>query len=160
MAAGREKGSPRALRVLVLHGPNLNLLGTREPELYGTTTLAQIDRLLADEGKRRNVRVSAFQSNHEGELVDRIQQAAGVQDGILINAAAYTHTSVAIRDALSAVPLPAVEVHLTNLHRREEFRHHSHLAGVVLGRVEGFGSESYLLGFQGLISLLRARQAR
>lgn len=149
----------RALRVLVLHGPNLNLLGTREPELYGTTTLAQIDRLLSDEGKRRNVRVTTFQSNHEGDLVDRIQQARGAQDGILVNAAAYTHTSVAIRDALSAVALPAVEVHLTNLHRREEFRHHSHLAGVVLGRVEGFGSESYLLGFQGLIGLLRTRQA-
>lgn len=147
----------RALRVLVLHGPNLNLLGTREPELYGTTTLLQIDAKLAAAGKRENVRVTSVQSNHEGVLVDRIQDARGTADGILINAAAYTHTSVAIRDALSAVPVPAVEVHLTNLHRREEFRHHSHLAGVVVGRVEGFGSESYLLGFQGLIGLLRAR---
>jgi len=148
----------RALRVLVLHGPNLNLLGTREPELYGTTTLLQIDAKLAAAGKRENVRVTSVQSNHEGVLVDRIQDARSTADGILINAAAYTHTSVAIRDALSAVPVPAVEIHLTNLHRREEFRHHSHLAGVVVGRVEGFGSESYLLGFQGLISLLRARQ--
>lgn len=145
----------RPLRVLVLHGPNLNLLGTREPEIYGSTTLARIDLLLAAEGKRLGARVTTFQSNHEGDLVDRLQQAKGTQDGILINAAAYTHTSVAIRDALSAVALPAVEVHLTNLHRREEFRHHSYLAGVVVGRVEGFGSESYLLGFQGLISLLR-----
>ena len=147
----------RPLRVLVLHGPNLNLLGTREPELYGSTTLPQIDRLLAAEGKRLGARVTAFQSNHEGELVDRLQGAKGAQDGILINAAAYTHTSIAIRDALSALALPAVEVHLTNLHRRETFRHHSYLAGVVVGRVEGFGSESYLLGFQGLISLLRRR---
>jgi 3-dehydroquinate dehydratase II len=151
--AARTSGRP--LRVLVLHGPNLNLLGTREPELYGSTTLPQIDRLLAAEGKRLGARVATFQSNHEGELVDRIQGAKGAQDGILINAAAYTHTSVALRDALSAVALPAVEVHLTNLHRRETFRHHSYLAGVVSGRVEGFGSESYLLGFQGLISLLR-----
>ena len=154
MAARR---ATRALRVLVLHGPNLNLLGTREPALYGRTTLLEIDRALAAAGKRESVRVTSFQSNHEGDLVDRIQDTRGTQDGILINAAAYTHTSVAIRDALSAVPLPAVEVHLTNLHRREEFRHHSHLAGVVVGRVEGFGSESYLLGFQGLISLLRTR---
>lgn len=156
MAAREARGTlKRALRVIVLHGPNLNLLGTREPALYGTTTLAEIDRALAAEGKRLGVRVTTFQSNHEGALVDRIQQAREQEHGILINAAAYTHTSIAIRDALSAVGLPAVEVHLTNLHRREPFRQHSQLAGVVVGRVEGFGSESYLLGFHGLIGLLK-----
>ena len=158
MATASRPGRPRQLRplrVLVIHGPNLNLLGTREPELYGSITLPQIDRLLIAEGKRLGARVTTFQSNHEGALVDRVQEARGAADGILINAAAYTHTSIAIRDALSAVALPAVEVHLTNLHRREAFRQHSHLAGVVVGRVEGFGSESYLLGFQGLISHLR-----
>ena len=153
--ASAAKKRTRAMRVLVLHGPNLNLLGTREPQLYGSTTLEQIDRALAAEGKKLGVHVTSFQSNHEGDLVDRIQDARGVQHGILINAAAYTHTSVAIRDALSAVALPAVEVHLTNVHKREAFRHHSLLAGVVSGRVEGFGSESYLLGFHGLIGLLK-----
>ena len=151
--AGKKRRSE--LRVVVLHGPNLNLLGTREPELYGRTTLAEIDQALAEAAGDAGVLLATFQSNHEGALVDRIQEARGAADGILINAGAYTHTSVAIRDALSAVALPAVEVHLTNLHRREPFRHHSHLAGVVVGRVEGFGSESYLLGFQGLIALLR-----
>jgi 3-dehydroquinate dehydratase-2 len=141
--------------VLVIHGPNLNLLGTREPEIYGTTTLAEIDRALADAASEAGIGLTFFQSNHEGQLVDAIQSAKGEQDGILINAAAYTHTSVAIRDALSAVALPAVEVHLSNPNRREDFRHHSYLAGVVVGRVEGFGSESYLLGFRGLIGLLR-----
>lgn len=155
MADRPRKGKRAALRVLVLHGPNLNLLGTREPEIYGTTTLADIDRALADRAGEAGVLLATFQSNHEGALVDRIQEARGAVDGILVNAGAYTHTSVAIRDALSAVALPAVEVHLTNLHRREPFRRHSRLAGVVLGRVEGFGSESYLLGFQGLIGLLR-----
>ena len=155
MAARAARGRA-PLRILVLHGPNLNLLGTREPDVYGRTTLAEIDRRLSEEAKRLRVRVTSFQSNHEGTLVDRIQQARGSQDGILLNAAAYTHTSVALRDALAAVALPAVEVHLTNPHRREPFRHHSHLAGVVVGRVEGFGPESYLLGFQGLIAILRA----
>lgn len=155
MARATAKTRRVSLRVLVLHGPNLNLLGTREPEVYGTITLAEIDRALADRASEAGILLATFQSNHEGALVDRIQEARGAVDGILINAGAYTHTSVAIRDALSAVALPAVEVHLTNLHRREPFRHHSHLAGVVAGRVEGFGSESYLLGFQGLIGLLR-----
>ena len=148
----------KTVRLLVLHGPNLNLLGTREPDLYGTTTLAQIDeRLRASAG---SIELDIFQSNTEGEIVDRIQQAKGRASGILINAAAYTHTSVAIRDALSAVALPAVEVHLTNLHRRESFRRKSLLAGVVVGRVEGFGPESYLLGLQGLIKLLRQERTK
>ena len=146
-----------SLRILVLHGPNLNLLGTREPEVYGRATLAEIDGRLDDEAKRLGVSVVCHQSNLEGELVDRIQGARGTADGILINAAAYTHTSIAIRDALAAVDLPAVEVHLTNLHRREAWRRESRLAEVVVGRVEGFGPESYLLGLQGLVGVLRAK---
>jgi 3-dehydroquinate dehydratase-2 len=145
----------KGLAILVLHGPNLNLLGTREPEIYGKSTLAEIDAALAAEAKRLDVLLETFQSNHEGALVDRIQASAGRSDGIVINAGAYTHTSIAIRDALAAVALPAVEVHLSNLHRREAFRRRSRLAGVVLGRVEGFGPESYLLGLLGLVQRLR-----
>ncbi len=145
------------MRILVLHGPNLNMLGTREPEIYGATTLAEIDDRLEKAAASQDVTLETYQSNVEGDLVTRIQQARGQEDGLLINAGAYTHTSIAIRDAISAVALPAVEVHLTNLHRREAFRRKSHLAGVVSGRVEGFGPESYLLGLQGLISLLRKR---
>ena len=163
MAANRGPGGrarPSAdksvsLRILVLHGPNLNLLGAREPEIYGRETLPEIDARLDDEAKRLGVSVVCYQSNHEGDLVDRIQGARGTAEGILINAAAYTHTSIAIRDALSAVALPAVEVHLTNLHRREAWRRESRLAEVVVGRVEGFGPESYLLGLQGLVGVLR-----
>ena len=160
--ARREREARRStdhrLRILVLHGPNLNLLGTREPELYGRATLSEIDERLDAEARRLGVTLVPFQSNHEGALVDRIQGARGTADGILINAAAYTHTSVAIRDALAAVALPAVEVHLTNLHRREAWRRESRLAEVVVGRVEGFGSESYLLGLQGLVGVLRAKK--
>lgn len=146
------------MKILVLHGPNLNLLGLREPEVYGTTTLAEIDDRLKKAAAEAGLSLETFQSNVEGELVTRIQQARGAADGILINAAAYTHTSIAIRDALAAVGLPAVEVHLTNLHRREPFRRKSHLASVAAGRVEGFGPESYLLGFQGLVAILRAKR--
>lgn len=145
----------KGLAILVLHGPNLNLLGTREPEIYGKSTLAEIDAALAAEAKRLDVSLETFQSNAEGALIDRIQAAAGRSDGIVINAGAYTHTSIAIRDALAAVAIPAVEVHLSNLHRREAFRRRSRLAGVVLGRVEGFGPESYLLGLLGLVHRLR-----
>lgn len=143
-----------AVRVLVLHGPNLNLLGSREPEIYGRTTLAEIDAMIAAAAMRLGATVETFQSNVEGELVSRIQQARGTADGLLINAAAYTHTSVAIRDAIAAVALPAVEVHLSNTHAREAFRRESHLAAVVSGRVEGFGPGSYLLGLSGLIDLI------
>ena len=145
------------LRILVLHGPNLNMLGVREPEIYGTTTLDEIDDRLEKAAGEHGVTLESFQSNVEGDLVTRIQKAKGAENGLLINAGAYTHTSIAIRDAITAVDLPAVEVHLTNLHRREAFRRKSLLAGVVVGRVEGFGSESYLLGLQGLITLLRQR---
>lgn len=144
-------------RVLVVHGPNLNLLGTREPAHYGTTTLDEINARLALRGKELGCEVECFQSNHEGALIDRVQDAAAFADGILINPAGLTHTSVALRDALSATSLPVVEVHLSNVHAREEFRRHSYVSGVARGVICGFGAESYALGLEGLLSILRAR---
>ena len=141
-------------RVLVIHGPNLNLLGTREPHIYGHTTLDEIDRDLRAQGGARGVEVETVQSNHEGEIVDRIQQARGRFDGLLLNPGAYSHTSYAIRDALDAVSLPAVEVHLTNVHRREEFRHKLVTAGACVGAVLGFGSKSYSVALEALIGYL------
>jgi 3-dehydroquinate dehydratase II len=143
------------MRLLVLHGPNLNLLGQREPGLYGSSTLAAIDAALEQQAVELGVELACFQSNHEGALVDRIQQAATC-DGILINAAAYTHTSVAIRDALLAVAVPFVEVHLSNTHARERFRHRSLLADRALGVICGFGPTSYRLALEGLVAHLRA----
>lgn len=143
------------LSILVLHGPNLNLLGTREPEVYGSTTLDGINTALKEEGDRLQVKISCLQSNHEGSLVDAIHHAISKHQGIVINAGAYTHTSVALRDALSGVEIPAVEVHLSNIYRREEFRHHSLIAPVVIGQISGFGSNSYILGLQALVSHLR-----
>jgi 3-dehydroquinate dehydratase-2 len=140
--------------VLVLHGPNLNLLGTREPATYGHTTLVRIDAALAELAQELGVRVVCHQSNHEGELVDLIQGARGGFDGLVVNLAAYTHTSVAIRDALAASGLPFVEVHLTNVHAREAFRHQSMVAALALGVVQGFGADSYLLGLRGLVRWL------
>ena len=136
--------------VLVLHGPNLNLLGTREPETYGRDTLADIDRKIEALAVDLGLSVHCRQSNREGELVDLIQQAAGNYHGLVVNLAAYTHTSVAIRDALAAVGLPFVEVHLSNVHARESFRHHSMVAAMAAGVVQGFGADSYLLGLRGL----------
>lgn len=143
------------VKVLVLHGPNLNLLGKREPEIYGAMTLAAIDDLLQQEALLLEVAIATFQSNSEGGLVDQIQAAALDCQGILINPAAYTHTSVAIRDAIVAVALPTVEVHLSNIYRREEFRHHSYIAPVAIGQISGFGAESYRLGLQALVHHLR-----
>ncbi len=140
--------------ILVVHGPNLNMLGTREPEVYGTTTLADIDASLVDLGKQLGWAVESFQSNSEGELVTRIQQAGTRNAGILINPGAYTHTSVAIRDAVASVSIPTVECHLSNIHKREEFRHRSLVVGVAAGQVMGFGADSYLLGLRALAALL------
>ncbi|PIG92137.1 type II 3-dehydroquinate dehydratase [Gloeocapsopsis sp. IPPAS B-1203] len=140
--------------ILVLHGPNLNLLGQREPEVYGFTNLEDINSLLEEEAKKLNVVIAALQSNHEGVLVDAIHTARHKHQGILINAGAYTHTSVALRDALTAVMLPAVEVHISNIYQRETFRHHSYIAPVVLGQISGFGAESYRLGLQALVNYL------
>jgi 3-dehydroquinate dehydratase-2 len=143
------------LSILVLHGPNLNLLGQREPGIYGSLTLAEINRLLEEEGFKIQAKVFSVQSNHEGVLVDTIHGALGQYQGILINAGAYTHTSVALRDAIAAVNLPTVEVHLSNIYRREDFRHHSYIAPVAIGQISGFGGQSYLLGLQALVHFLR-----
>lgn len=143
------------LSILVLHGPNLNLLGRREPGIYGLVTLDEINKLLEREGQKLQAKVVALQSNHEGVLVDAIHDALGQYQGILINAGAYTHTSVALRDALAAVALPIVEVHLSNIYQREDFRHHSFIAPVAIGQISGFGAESYRLGLQGLVYHLR-----
>lgn len=142
------------LSVIVLHGPNLNLLGLREPEIYGATTLAQIDSQLIELGVNLGATVQSFQSNHEGVIVDTVHAARDHHQGILINAGAYTHTSIAIRDAISAVQIPTVEVHLSNIYKREEFRHHSYLASIVVGQISGFGADSYYLGLRALIAHL------
>lgn len=145
------------LSILVLNGPNLNLLGQREPGIYGSLTLDRIDALLVEEGIVLNVQISCFQSNHEGDLVDAIHQALGKHQGILINAGAYTHTSIAIRDALAGVNIPTVEVHLSNIYKREAFRHHSYIAPIAIGQISGFGAESYLLGLKALVKYLRSQ---
>lgn len=137
--------------VLVLHGPNLNLLGVREPEVYGATTLAEIDAGLAAQATDAGCELSSFQSNHEGELIDRIHAARDDADGLLINPGGLTHTSVSLRDALAGVGLPVVEVHLSNVFARESFRHHSHVSGVAVGVISGFGVASYRLGLQALL---------
>jgi 3-dehydroquinate dehydratase II len=146
---------PDVARVLVVHGPNLNLLGTREPEIYGATTLAEIDARLLAIGKEAACEVESFQSNHEGALLDRIHEARSWADGILINPGGLSHTSVALRDALAACGLPVVEVHLSNVFAREPFRHHSFVSGVAVGVISGFGPESYRLGLEALLAHLR-----
>ncbi len=140
------------MRVLVVHGPNLNMLGVREPGFYGDATLDEINAALVELGSTLGVEVATFQTNQEGEMVDRIQSALGQTDAILINPAAFTHTSVAVRDALIATAIPFVEVHLSNIHAREEFRRTSLLADVAVGVICGFGPSSYLLGLRALVS--------
>ncbi len=143
------------IRILVLHGPNLNLLGTREPEKYGKTRLDEIDRQISALAQEEGILVETFQSNSEGTLVDRIQRALGKFDALVINPAAYTHTSIAIRDAILSVQIPTVEVHLSNIYGRESFRKNSLIADVAIGQVIGFGAKSYLLGLLGAVGYLK-----
>lgn len=142
------------MRFLVLHGPNLNMLGSREPDVYGTTTLDEINEMLSKTAASGGHEIESFQSNHEGELIDRMQGAAGSAHGVLINPGGFTHTSVALRDAIQALDLPVVEVHISNIYARESFRQHSLMSGVCAGVVSGFGANSYLLGLEALIGIL------
>jgi len=145
------------LNVLVLHGPNLNLLGSREPDIYGRDTLESVNTALKEQGKTLGITVDAFQSNHEGVLVEKIQASIGVQDGLIINPAAYTHTSVAIRDALLMLSpeIPTIEIHLSNIYKRESFRHRSMVADVVTGQISGLGVSGYTLALTALAQLMR-----
>lgn len=142
------------LKILVLHGPNLNLLGLREPEIYGKTTLIDINKELMGFAKKEGLELTTKQSNFEGELIQIIQETMENYDGIVFNPAAYTHTSIALRDAIAAVNIPVIEVHLSNIYKREQFRHHSYISEVAEGVVSGFGKESYFLGLRALINLL------
>lgn len=147
------------LRILVLHGPNLNLLGVREPSIYGALTLEQINAALENRAAELHSNIQCQQFNSEGAMVEAIHQALSTSDGILINAGAYTHTSVAIRDALSGVKLPVVEVHISNIYQRETFRHHSYIAPIAVGQISGFGIDSYLLGLEALVRHIKREGA-
>ena len=143
--------------ILVLHGPNLNLLGMREPEIYGRATLANINDRLSRRAMEENLTIDFLQSNHEGVLVDAIQAARGTTDYIILNAAAFTHYSIALRDAISAAEVPVIEVHLSNIHKRENFRHTSVIAPVVLGQICGLGAESYMAALEAIISRMKGQ---
>ena len=143
------------MKILLINGANLNMLGSREPEKYGSTTLKDIENSVIKRGAELGAEIDAWQSNHEGDIVDKIQSAKGVYDGILINAGGYTHTSVVIRDALASVQIPTVEIHMTNMHAREEFRHTSLISGVCIAQVVGFKELSYTLALEGLVNYLK-----
>ncbi len=155
----RRSFDPSGMRrkILVIHGPNLNLLGLREPEQYGTLTLEEVNRRIESFAREKGVEVEIFQTNHEGEMVERIHGAMGIFDAIVINPAAFTHTSVALRDALLATAIPAVEVHISNIHKREPFRRRSLISDVVVGQVSGFGPDSYILGLMAAILMMERR---
>jgi 3-dehydroquinate dehydratase-2 len=146
----------QGLRILVIHGPNLNLLGKREPEIYGRQTLADIDADLVVAAKNLGVEIESLQSNHEGALIDRIQEAMGHAHGILINPGGFTHSSVALRDALVATSLPVVEVHLSNVYARESFRRHSYVSAIAVGVISGLGAQGYRFGLEALVTRLSA----
>ena len=148
------------MNILLIHGPNLHLLGQRQPEIYGSQTLADIDQHLVEVATQRNITLKIFQSNHEGEIVTTIGQHIDWADGILINPAAYTHTSVAIRDALATIGLPVIELHLSNVHGRESFRHHSYIAPIAIGTIAGFGAFSYDLALEAMIQHLNVAQTK
>ena len=148
-------GGKGTWRVLVLHGPNLNLLGIREPQVYGAASLDEINKKILQWAKREGVQIEVRQSNSEGELITLIQEAIGRYQGIVINPAAFTHTSIALRDAIASTGIPTVEVHLSNLYKRESFRHQSYIAPVAVGQISGFGTNSYLLGLQAIVEHLR-----
>ncbi|MGR3615619.1 MAG: type II 3-dehydroquinate dehydratase [Paracoccaceae bacterium] len=143
-------------KVLLLNGPNLNMLGTRQPEIYGATTLAEVESDCMSYGRSMGFEVTCMQSNHEGALIDAIHAAKGVQSGIVMNAGAYTHTSIALHDALASVSLPVIEVHLSNIHARESFRHHSYIAAQAVGQICGFGPYSYRMALDALANHLGA----
>lgn len=143
------------MRILVIHGPNLNLLGKREPQIYGAETLDDINRRITALALELGVEVAFFQSNHEGELVQKIQDAIGAYQAIVINPGAYTHTSVALRDAISSTGIPTIETHISNIYKREEFRHHSYVSGVAVGQIAGFGPDSYLLALRAAAGLVK-----
>ncbi|MFY2826610.1 type II 3-dehydroquinate dehydratase [Ruegeria sp. MALMAid1280] len=143
-------------KALILNGPNLNLLGTRQPEVYGSTTLEMVEDLCLSHGSSIGVEVSCFQSNHEGALIDAIHEAKGDQDGIILNAGAFTHTSIALMDAIVSVELPVIEVHLSNIHARETFRHLSYISKVAVGQICGFGAHGYVLALDALAAHLKS----
>jgi 3-dehydroquinate dehydratase-2 len=147
------------MKILFLNGPNLNLLGQREPQVYGKTTLADIEALVRREATARGITIDFRQTNQEGELVTWIQNSKGNSDAIVLNAAAYTHTSIALRDAIAATGIPTIEIHLSNTHAREEFRHTSLIAGVCRGQIAGFGANSYVLGLSAAINIIEAGKA-
>jgi len=153
----RNRGGIPMAKILIIHGPNLNLLGKREPQIYGKVSLEQINKSLKKMAKEKGVELEIVQTNHEGEIVEIIGKAKGRFDGIVINPAAYTHTSVAIRDALEAVKIPTVEVHLSNIYAREDFRQKSLIAPVVKGQISGFGLYSYLLGLEAILYFINKK---
>lgn len=151
---GSDKSQPK---ILVIHGPNLNMLGQREPDIYGTATLETINSNLAELGQRLGLELETFQSNHEGAIIEKIQEAAKIQNGIIINPAAFTHTSIAIRDALLLLDIPVIEMHLSNIYKREPFRHKSMMSDVVSAQITGFGVQGYTMALEAMAGMVQSK---